>query len=126
MAEESLHQNLVSELAYRGEAAHHVAAVPFSVRVTQIILNLPFCYLQSVGRCAYRTFTSRSWTNPSRLPPGSLSSDPDLVGRLWHKRGLSEHHLANDRAMLEYFVRGAQATELRYENASTLGKRTKF
>jgi tetratricopeptide (TPR) repeat protein len=56
----------------------------------------------------------------------AYADEPDLVGRLWLERGLLEHHLANDRKALEYFVRAARETGLRYELTGALGRRTKF
>ncbi|KAI0053135.1 TPR-like protein [Auriscalpium vulgare] len=138
ITDESLRQKSVSELAYGGEPAYHLAAVPFFFRVAQIILDLPFRHLQSVEWWRLRVWNvhQQILDEPVALAPGSLSSleklanayasDQDLVGRLWLERGLLEHHLANDRAALEYFVRAARATELQYELTGALGKRTKF
>ncbi|KAH8976781.1 TPR-like protein [Lactarius akahatsu] len=66
----------------------------------------------------------RAWAVHQQLlaEPVPVPRDPRLVGRLWLERGLLEHHVTNDRAALECFVKAARATGLRYELTGRAGE----
>ncbi|KAI0037605.1 hypothetical protein FA95DRAFT_1672071 [Auriscalpium vulgare] len=90
------------ELAYRGEAAHHVAAVPLVFR-SRSSSTFPLAIL------------SLSAAERVEFAP----ADP-----AW--RGLLVHQLAWDRAVLEYFVLAGREMEMQCDLTGELGKRMKF
>ncbi|KAI0029588.1 hypothetical protein K488DRAFT_56076 [Vararia minispora EC-137] len=138
ITEDLLQSISVAELALGGEPAYHLAEATFLLRLTQIILDLPFQHVESAIWWRLRAYSvhEQILDEAVALPEGTLppfdtladaySSDLDLVGRLWLECGLLEHYQGNDRAALEYFVRAARATGLEYELTGALGKRTRF
>ena len=144
ITEEILQQKAIAELAYAGEPAYHLATATFLFRLAQILLDLPYRHARS-AEC----WRVRAWNVHAQLlgepvafpgPPGVLpleededlerstfaADEPELVGLLWLERGLLDHRQSNERAALEWFVRAARATGLRYELTGALGRRTKF
>lgn len=135
ITEETLQQNAITELAYAGEPAYHLATATFLFRLAQILLDLPYYHARSA-----EWWRMRAWNIHAQLLgepvafPGvpledleqTFADEPDLVGQLWLERGLLDHRQSNDRAALECFVRAARATGLRYELTGALGRRTKF
>ena len=138
LTDELLHHKSVSELAYGGEPAYHLAQVPFFLRLAQLLLELEYHQIASIDWWRLRIWNihQQILDEPVPLPPDSLSSlerlaitfgsEPDLIGRLWLERGLLDHYQSNDKSALEYFIRAARATDLQYELTGALGKRTKF
>lgn len=135
VTEETSQQKATAELALAGEPAYHLAQAAFLFRLTRMLLDLPYRHVRSA-----EWWRLRAWNVHAQLlgelvafPSAALedlehtfADEPDLVGQLWLERGLFEHYQANDRAALEYFVRAARATGLRYELTGALGRRTKF
>ncbi|THH14130.1 hypothetical protein EW146_g6171 [Bondarzewia mesenterica] len=138
LTEDVLHQKSISELAYGGEPAYHLAQVPFFFRLAQLLLDLDYHHLPSAEWWRLRIWNVHQQIldgpvslSPDALPSldelaDSFASEPDLVGRLWLERGLLDHYQSNDKSALGYFVRAARATDLQYELTGALGKRTKF
>lgn len=139
ITEESLNEKAITELAYGGEPAYHLAGVPVFLRLAQILLALPYHHCRSAAwwqlRAAYTH--QQVLDEPVALPDTVLSSSleplfatfatgPELAGRLLLEQGLLEHHVSHDRSAADYFVRAARATGLEYELTGALGKRTKF
>ncbi|KZP21611.1 TPR-like protein [Athelia psychrophila] len=130
----------ITELAYAGEPAYHLAASPAFLRLAQILLNLPYQHVQSAPWWRLRaTLVQQQLLDDAVAPPdellASLSSltesiatpaRPDVAGQLLLERGLLAHHLAQDKAAAELFVQAARATGLNYELTGAMGKRTKF
>ncbi|TCD64236.1 hypothetical protein EIP91_004338 [Steccherinum ochraceum] len=135
---ESLQRHAVSELAYGGEPAYHLAHLPILLRLSKILTDLPYSHCHSAAWWRLRTWLVHQQVldEPVATPPdvftsaGSLLKDlsfhHDLAGRLVLEQGLLEHHLSHDRAAADFFVRAAQQTRLEYELTGALGKRTKF
>jgi tetratricopeptide (TPR) repeat protein len=145
---DTLQQKAVAELACAGEPAYHLASAAFLFRLALILLEENI-ETEEEGGFAYRYryvrsggwWRMRAWkvheqllAEPVPVPPSVVvlpnpdndDDDDDLVGRFWVERGLLEHLQNNDRKALEYFVKAARATGLRYELTGALGKRTKF
>lgn len=136
---ETLQHKAVAELACAGEPAYHLARAAFLFRLALLLLSAaPFHHARSA-----HWWRARAWAvhqqllaEPVPVPRDVLApldgladayaDEPRLVGRLWLERGLLEHHVTNDRAALECFVKAARATGLRYELTGALGRRTKF
>lgn len=133
-----LHQKAVAELAYAGEPAYHLAQVPLFLRLSKLLLEVPYtqCHSTSWWKLRIWLVHQQVLDEPAAVPPDVLTSvepllqgfasDPDLAGRLLLEQGLLEHYLENDKAAAQYFVRAARATQLEYELTGALGKRTKF
>lgn len=133
-----VHRKAVAELAYGGEPAYHLAKEPLLLKVSKLLLGLPYSHCPSVAWWRLRAWLVHLQVldEPTALPSDLLSSvdpllqalasHPDLVGRLILEQGLLEHHLGHDKAAAELFVRAARATQLEYELTGALGKRTKF
>jgi len=135
ITEETLQQKAISELAWAGEPAYHLAQATFLFRIAQILLDLPYNHVHTVEwwRLRVSNVHAQLLGEPVAFPKAAvddlehtLVDEPDLVGQLWLERGLLEHRQSNDRAALECFVRAARATGLRYELTGALGRRTKF
>ncbi|KAH9959217.1 TPR-like protein [Russula dissimulans] len=135
LTEETLQQKAIAELAWAGEPAYHLAQATFLFRLAQILLDLPYHHANTVEWWRLRVWNIHTQLlgDPVAFPNAAiedlehtLADEPDLVGQLWLERGLLEHRQSNDRAALEYFVRAARATGLRYELTGALGRRTKF
>ena len=138
LTEEIIDAKAISELAYGGEPAYHLAKVPAFLRLSQILLALPYKHLQSIPWWKLRTHIihQRILDDPVSLPidfrPSlkalsfTLTAEPDLAGRLFLELGLLEHLFSQDKSAAEYFVRAARSTGLEYELTGALGKRTKF
>ncbi|TBU58682.1 TPR-like protein [Dichomitus squalens] len=136
--EDLLHQKAVSELAYGGEPAYHLAKFPIFLQLARILLDTPFQHCRSVPWWRLRTWRVHEqvldepvavpedvFTAVSPLLDG-FASEPDVAGRLLLEQGLLEHYVGHDKSAADYFVRAARATELEYELTGALGKRTKF
>ncbi|KAH8993833.1 TPR-like protein [Lactarius hatsudake] len=136
---ETLQHKAVAELACAGEPAYHLARAAFLFRLALLILSArPFHHARSAHWWRVRAWAvhQQLLAEPVPVPRDVLApldaladayaDEPRLVGRLWLERGLLEHHVMNDRAALECFVKAARATGLRYELTGALGRRTKF
>ncbi|KAH9170374.1 TPR-like protein [Lactarius sanguifluus] len=136
---ETLQHKAVAELACAGEPAYHLARAAFLFRLALLLLSVrPFHHARSAHWWRVRAWAvhQQLLAEPVSVPRDVLASldaladayadEPRLVGRLWLERGLLEHHVMNDRAALECFVKAARATGLRYELTGALGRRTKF
>ena len=136
---ETLQHKAVSELACAGEPAYHLAHTAFLFRLALLLLSArPFYHARSAHWWQVRAWSvhQQLLAEPVPVPRDVLAplddladayaDEPRLVGRLWLERGLLEHHVTNDRAALECFVKAARATGLRYELTGALGRRTKF
>lgn len=133
-----VHRKAVAELTYGGEPAYHLAKAPLLLKVSKLLLGLPYHHCPSVAWWRLRAWLVHLQVldEPTALPSDILSSlvpllqsytsHPDLAGRLILEQGLLEHHLGHDKAAAELFVRAARATQLEYELTGALGKRTKF
>ncbi|KAF5364193.1 hypothetical protein D9756_000101 [Leucocoprinus leucothites] len=138
LSEDLIRQKAVAELAYGGEPAYHLTAVPIFLRLAQIFLALPFPHLQTAQwwRLRVALVHQQILDEPvadSDLLSASLeplesfvSSEPDLLGRLYLERGRLDHIYSQDKSAAEYFVKAARATGLEYELTGALGKRTRF
>ncbi|KAI9447511.1 TPR-like protein, partial [Lactarius indigo] len=139
LAPETLQHKAVAELACAGEPAYHLARAAFLFRLALLLLSArPFHHAHSAHWWRVRAWAvhQQLLAEPVPVPRDVLApldalvdayaDEPRLVGRLWLERGLLEHHVTNDRAALECFVKAARATGLRYELTGALGRRTKF
>ena len=138
LTEEIIDAKSISELAYGGEPAYHLAKVPAFLRFSQILLALPYKHLRSVPWWKLRTHIihQRILDDPVSLPidfrpslealSSTLTADAGLAGRMFLELGLLEHVFSQDKSAAEYFVRAARSTGLEYELTGALGKRTKF
>lgn len=138
LSEDFIRNKAVAELAYGGEPAYHLAAVPVFLRLSQLLLTLPYQHLQTAQWWRLRTalvhqqVLDEPAADPDLLsaslePLESIvSSEPDLLGRLYLERGRLYHIHSQDKSAAEYFVKAARATGLAYELTGALGKRTKF
>ncbi|EMD40347.1 hypothetical protein CERSUDRAFT_121133 [Gelatoporia subvermispora B] len=138
VTEEYLHQRSISELAFGGEPAYHLARVPILLRLAKFLFELPYTHCRSAAWWRLRAWLVHEQVldEPAAVPSDVLASvdplietfasHPDLAGRLVLEQGLLEHHLGHDKSAAEYFVRAARATQLEYELTGALGKRTKF
>ncbi|KZT29492.1 TPR-like protein [Neolentinus lepideus HHB14362 ss-1] len=136
--EELLNRKAIAELSYGGEPAYHLARSPLFLRLAQILFALPYSRCPTAPWWRLRTWLVHQQVldEPVAVPDSvfssleplakALSSDHDLLGRLYLEQGLLEHRLSNDRSAAEYFIRAAQATQLEYELSGALGKRTRF
>ncbi|KAH9942597.1 TPR-like protein [Amylocystis lapponica] len=135
---EFLHHKAISELAYAGEPAYHLAHAPLFLRLSKLLLDIPYKHCRSASWWKLRAWLVHQQVidEPAAVPSDVLASveplvhsfvsNPDLVGRLFLEQGILEHYLENDKAAAQYFVRAARATQLVYELTGALGKRTKF
>ena len=138
LTEEIIHAKAISELAYGGEPAYHLAKVPVFLRLSQILLAFPYKYLQSIPwwRLRISLIHQHILDDPVPLPvdfrvslePLSiiLTAEPELTGRMFLELGLLEHLFSRDKSAVEYFIKAARSTGLEYELTGALGKRTKF
>lgn len=138
VTEDLLHQKSITELAYGGEPAYHLAQVPVFLRLAKLLLDLPYRHCKSIAWWRLRAWLVHEQVldEPVAVPSDLLASvepllqdfasHPDLAGRLILEQGLLEHHLGHDKAAADYFIRAARATQLEYELTGALGKRTKF
>ena len=138
LTEEIIEAKAISELAYGGEPAYHLAKVPAFLRFSQILLALPYKHLRSVPWWKLRTHIihQRILDDPVSLPidfrpslealSSTLTAEPALSGRMFLELGLLEHLFFQDKSAAEYFVKAARSTGLEYELTGALGKRTKF
>jgi tetratricopeptide (TPR) repeat protein len=139
LTSETLQHKAISELACAGEPAYHLAHAAFLFRLALLLLSArPFHHARSAHWWQVRAWSvhQQLLAEPVPVPRDVLvplddladayADEPRLVGRLWLERGLLEHHVTNDRAALECFVKAARATGLRYELTGALGRRTKF
>jgi len=138
LTEEIIDAKAISELAYGGEPAYHLAKVPVFLRLSQILLALPYKHLQSIPwwRLRVSLVHQRILDDPVSLPVDfrvsletlsvTLTAEPDLAGRMFLELGLSEHLFSQDKSAAEYFIKAARSTGLEYELTGALGKRTKF
>ena len=139
LTEEIINTKAISELAYGGEPAYHLAKVPTFLRLSQILLALPYKHLHSIPWWKLRTHVihQRILDDPVSLPidfrtslealSSTLSANPGgLPGRMFLELGLLEHLFSHDKSAAEYFVKAARSTGLEYELTGALGKRTKF
>ncbi|KAF7984741.1 hypothetical protein HWV62_11686 [Athelia sp. TMB] len=137
---EILDSKAISELAYGGEPAYHLATSPTFLRLSQILLNLPYQHIQSAAWWRLRAVLVQQQLldDPVAVPEELVTSltpltqtiastaRPDVAGRLLLERGLLEHHFTHDKLAAELFVQAARATGLNYELTGAMGKRTKF
>jgi tetratricopeptide (TPR) repeat protein len=139
ISEEDLNAIAVSELAYGGEPAYHLAKAASLLRLAQLIFSLPFQFVQSSPWWSLRSKNvhQQLLDEPVALSPEyflSLQSDEeklkdqpaDLLGRFILEEGLLRHRVGHDKIAAELFVRSARAMGLEYELTGALGKRTKF
>ncbi|KAF9449038.1 TPR-like protein [Macrolepiota fuliginosa MF-IS2] len=138
LSEDFIKRKAVAELAYGGEPAYHLAAVPVFLRLSQLLLGHPYQHLQTVQWWRLRAslvhqqvldepVADSDLLSASLEPLESIfSSEPDLLGRLCLERGRLDHIHSQDKSAAEYFVKAARATGLEYELTGALGKRTKF
>ena len=141
LGEDRLHQKAVSELAFGGEPAYHLAQVPIFLQLARILLDTPFQHVQTAPWWRLRAWLVHEQVldEPVAVPEdvfaaaaplldtfAPAASEPDLAGRLLLEQGLLEHYVGHDKSAAEYFVRAARATQLEYELTGALGKRTKF
>ncbi|TFK43990.1 tetratricopeptide repeat domain 27 [Crucibulum laeve] len=138
ITEESIAAKAISELAFGGEPAYHLAQVPAFLRLAQLLLGLPYNHVQTApwwrlrAAIVHQQVLDELVAIPdaflSSIDPlkSTFASRPDIVGRLYLEIGLFEHHFSQDKSAAEYFVKAARATGLEYELTGALGKRTKF
>jgi tetratricopeptide (TPR) repeat protein len=138
IADEILDVKAISELAYGGEPAYHLAQHAAFLRLSQLIFTLPYQHCTSVPWWRLRTsiIHEQLLDETVPLPPGTLDSvesllqtlsgDRDLAGRLQLEQGRLEHIFGHDKVASERFLLAARATGLQYELTGALGRRTKF
>ena len=138
LSEDLIEQKAIAELACGGEPAYHLTAMPIFLRLSQLLLTLPFLHLRTVQwwRLRVALVHQQILDEPaadSDLLLASLeslesvvSSDPDLLGRLYLERGRLDHIYCQEKSAAEYFIKAARATNLEYELTGALGKRTRF
>lgn len=138
VTEVTIQEKAISELARGGEPAYHLARVPVFLRLSQVLLALPFehCLSALWWRLRADFIHQQILDEPVALPATLLSSletlsasvaaEPDLAGRLLLEKGLLEHQFSHDKLAAELFVQAAKSTGLEYELTGALGKRTKF
>ncbi|KAF8967462.1 hypothetical protein BDZ97DRAFT_1755892 [Flammula alnicola] len=135
---DSLHAKAVSELAYGGEPAYHLAKVPAFLKLSQLLMALPYDHLQSISwwRLRLTVVHQQLLDEPVTIPDdfrallepltSTIAREPDLAGRLYLELGLLEHTLSQDKIAGEDFIKASRSTGLEYELTGALGKRTKF
>ncbi|KAG2138089.1 uncharacterized protein EDB93DRAFT_1242163 [Suillus bovinus] len=136
-----LDMKAVTELAYGGEPAYHLAQHATFLRLAQLIFALPYHHCISVCWWRLRTTIIHEQLLDEAVPfpmdahdsLGSLlqtltgdTGDCDLAGRLQLEQGRLEHIFCHDKAASDLFVQAARATGLQYELTGALGRRTKF
>jgi tetratricopeptide (TPR) repeat protein len=138
ITDDILDAKAISELAYGGEPAYHLAESPTFLRLAQLLINPPYQHIQSAAwwRLRVALVHQQILDEPVALPQSVLSSldplihdiatHPHIAGRLLLEQGLLEHHFTHDKSAADYFIRAARATGLQYELTGALGKRTKF
>ncbi|KAG1805387.1 hypothetical protein EV424DRAFT_1429469 [Suillus variegatus] len=141
ISDEVLDMKAVSELAYGGEPAYHLAQHATFLRLAQLIFALPYHHCISVCWWRLRTMIIHEQLLDEAVPLptdahdslGSLlqtltgdTGDRDLAGRLQLEQGRLEHIFCHDKAASDRFVQAARATGLQYELTGALGRRTKF
>lgn len=138
ITEQELDTKAVSELAYGGEPAYHLAKYPAFLRFAQLILGTSFTHLQTPvwWRLRATVLHQRTLDDPVAMElefeeklealQSQLKEDANLSGRLLVERGILQHLFSQDRAALDYFIKAARATGMEYELSGALGKRTKF
>ncbi len=138
ITEDFLRQKAITELAYGGEPAYHLAEIPLLLCLAKILLDRPYNHCSSAQWWKLRAWIVHEHildeptdTPADLLPslqslPSAVAAEPDLHGRLLLEEGLLDHKLSNDRSAAERFVSAAQATRLEFELTGALGKRTKF
>jgi len=141
--EEAIHAKAISELAFGGEPAYHLAKVAIFLRLSQLLVSLPFNHIESIPwwRLRVEMVRQRILDEPvaisdnyrtavealaSTTTTTTITSEPDLAGRMYLELGLLEHTLARDRAAADYFIKASRSTGLEYELTGALGRRTKF
>lgn len=138
VTEELVQHKSLAELAHAGEPAYHLAELPVLLRLSKILLDLPYAHCHSAAWWRLRAWLvhehvlDEASATPSdlfaALPSAkeTFASDGDMEGRLLLEQGLLNHILSQDKAAAEFFVRAAHSTKLEYELTGALGKRTKF
>ncbi|KAG2143622.1 hypothetical protein DEU56DRAFT_900203 [Suillus clintonianus] len=141
VSDEVLDMKAVTELAYGGEPAYHLAQHATFLRLAQLIFALPYHHCISVPWWRLRTTIIHEQLLDETVPlptdaRDSLVSllptltgdtgDRDLAGRLQLEQGRLEHIFGHDKVASDLFVRAARATGLQYELSGALGRRTKF
>ena len=138
LTEKFLHEKALQELAYGGEPAYHLSRVAAFLRVSQLLISMPYKYLQSIPWWRLRfsavhqqvldspvVFQEDFWTSLQPLL-ADFATEPDLAGRINVELGLFELSLAQDKVSAQFFVKAARSTGLEYELTGIPGRRTKF
>lgn len=138
ITEDTLQSKSISELAFAGEPAYHLAKHTAFLRFSQLLLNLPYNHLQTAPwwRLRASLIHEQILDEPVSFPEdfrtsleplaSSFVSEPDLAARIYLEIGLLHHYQRQDRTSAEYFIKAARSTGLQYELTGALGKRTKF
>lgn len=138
LSNDFVNHKAVVELACGGEPAYHLASVPFFLRLAQVLLALPYQYLETIQWWRFRFALVHQQILDEPVADSSLlsasleslesvfSSEPEMLGQLYLERGRLDHIYSQDKSAVEYFVKAARATGLEYELTGALGKRTKF
>ncbi|KAG9010869.1 hypothetical protein FRB94_009571 [Tulasnella sp. JGI-2019a] len=140
LSDSSLHNQAISQLAYGGEPAYHLAKYPTFLVIALQIFDLPYQYVTTSAWWKFRALIIHQ-----QILDEAVASDPavfaslndlserfkseseaDLEGMLILERGLLRHTFAHDKIAAEEFVRAAKAMGLKYELSGAMGKRTKF
>ncbi|KAF8878587.1 hypothetical protein CPB84DRAFT_1688262 [Gymnopilus junonius] len=136
--EEAIHAKAISELAFGGEPAYHLAKVPIFLRAAQLLVGLDYEHMQSISWWRLRVEMVRQRVLDDPVPNSvdfrelleplrsSLAQEPEIVGRMYLELGLLEHLLSRDNSAADLFVKAARSTGLEYELTGALGRRTKF
>lgn len=141
ISDEVLDTKAVTELAYGGEPAYHLAQHATFLRLSQLIFALPYHHCISVSWWRLRTTIIHEQLLDEAVPLPTDTHDPlgsllqtlagdtgdrDLAGRLQLEQGRLEHIFCHDKVASERFIQAARATGLQYELTGALGRRTKF
>jgi tetratricopeptide (TPR) repeat protein len=126
----------MSELALGGEPAYHLTKLPILLRISQLLLQLPYKYLITAEWWSRRAATVHQLILdepvPFDIPTLESAFDTasqisrDLAGRIVLEEGLVHHHFGRDKEAFECFSRAAQVMGLEYEVTGALGVKTKF
>ncbi|KAG8881785.1 hypothetical protein FRB97_009120 [Tulasnella sp. 331] len=140
LSESVLHNQAISQLAYGGEPAYHLAKYPTFLTIAQQIFDLQYQQLTTSAWWKFRAFLvhQQILDDPVASDPAvfaslndlderlKVGSEVDLEGRMILERGLLRHTFAHDKIAAEEFVKAAKVMGLKYELSGAMGKRTKF
>jgi tetratricopeptide (TPR) repeat protein len=134
--DENLNTKSITELAFGGEPAYHLTKLPILLRLSQLLLDLPYQTLITTRWWHRRVVTVHQLVLDEPVPfevpklkevfDIALKTSPDLAGQIILEEGLINHHLGLDKEAFECFIRAADIMGLEYEVTGALGVKTKY